>query len=174
MPLADEPAVPHWTSAGTLLLPIARAAWPPPAHGLRLDGVDFAPKGELHVTVVGRALGGELAIAMAADRHLRARIDASCRELCWAWRRGHAWWWLERRHDGGRRRAIVERIELPAMADFHAALGTWLRRTLPVPPPHVTLFTAGDANGIGVPDPQAWDQCVVRAVAAAELAGLVD
>jgi hypothetical protein len=38
------------------------------------------------------------------------------------------------------------------MARFHAALGALLGRALPVPPPHVTLYVHGDAEGIGVPD----------------------
>jgi hypothetical protein len=38
------------------------------------------------------------------------------------------------------------------MARFHGWLGQALGRALPVPPPHVTLYVRGDAEGIGVPD----------------------
>jgi hypothetical protein len=47
-------------------------------------------------------------------------------------------------------RSVIERLEMPAMARFHFALGQRLGRELAVPPPHVTLFTAGRAKGIGV------------------------
>ena len=40
------------------------------------------------------------------------------------------------------------------MAAFHQALGQLLGRALPVPPPHVTLYVAGTARGIGLPDPE--------------------
>ena len=162
-------ASPGWTAAGTLLLPIAAQAWPPPARGLRLDGIDFAAKTELHATVVGRALGARLKTAMAGDAALAVAIEATRATLDWSWSRGHAWWLLEKRSDATCKASIVEGIALPAMAAFHARLGALLGCTLPVPPPHVTLYTAGDADGIGVPDEATWRRCVVRELAATEL-----
>src|SRR3546814_3240457 len=38
--------------------------------------------------------------------------------------------------------SLVELVDLPAMAPFQRALGRLLGRQLPVPPPHVTLYTA--------------------------------
>src|SRR3546814_4335253 len=71
-------------------------------------------------------------------------------------------WDLERRDDwlllrkplsGNGRAAIahalIELVELPAMAPFQRALGRLLGRQLPLPPPHVTLYTAGRPQGIG-------------------------
>src|SRR3546814_5090487 len=75
-------------------------------------------------------------------------------------------WDLERRDDwlllrkplsGNGRAAIahalIELVELPAMAPFQRALGRLLGRQLPLPPPHVTLYTAGRPQGIGVSSP---------------------
>lgn len=166
---AAGPAAPQWTPAGTLLLRIDPAAWPPPRQGLRLDGVDFAPKTELHATIVGRALGARLQAAMAADTALAARVEALRTACDWSWTRAGAWWLLRKSDAGTTKASIVERIALPAMARFHARLGELLGHVLPVPPPHVTLYTAGDAEGIGVPDAAAWSRHAVRQVAAGEL-----
>ena len=46
--------------------------------------------------------------------------------------------------------SVIERVELPAMASFHRVLGCLLGRELPAPPPHVTLYVAGQPHGIGV------------------------
>lgn len=162
------PSTPRWTAAGTLLLPLDGAAWPP-LPPLRLDGIDFAPKRELHATIVGTALGARVRAALAVAPALRARIDALCAGLDWRWARGHAWWLL--RDDAARpcRASVVEELALPAMARFHAGLGGLLGAALPVPPPHVTLYTAGDARGIGVPDAAAWQRLATRALDAGEL-----
>jgi hypothetical protein len=163
------PMRPHWSNAGTLLLAIAPEAWPPPSRGARMDGIDFAPKTELHVTIVGRALGAELRTAIAADPGLATAIDATLASLDWSWTRDRAWWLLRKREGATQKASIVETVALPAMQRFHARLGQLLGRTLPVPPPHVTLYVAGGPEGIGVPDDATWRRYVVRAVSADEL-----
>ena len=159
----------HWSDAGTLLLAIAPDAWRPPSRGVRVDEIDFAPKTELHATIVGRGLGAEVRAAMAGDDALESAIDAAMASLDWSWIRRRAWWLLCKRDGRAAKASIVETIELPAMHGFHARLGTLLGRALPVPPPHVTLYVAGDPEGIGVPDGEAWRRYVVRTISADEL-----
>lgn len=155
---------PAWTDAGTLLLPVPAATWPPPATPLRLDGIAFAPKRELHLTLVGRALGAAL-----RDAGLCAMALSACAELDWRFVRLHRWLRLERRAGGRRRHSIIELVELPAMAALHVRLGAALGRAPAVPPAHVTLYTAGDDRGIGVPDAATLARCTVRSVDAGEL-----
>jgi len=161
---------PHWTRAGTLLMAVPRREWPPPTRALRLDALSLRPKRELHLTIVGRALGADIADAAAADSDLRRAVDRAVRDLDWRWTRLRTWQLLAKNDDGAMRHALIELVELPAMADFHARLGALLDRALPVPPPHVTLWTAGDARGIGVPDPDTLERLTLREVAAEELA----
>ena len=163
------PMQPHWTDAGTLLLPITPQAWPPPRRGVDVDGSDFAPKRELHATVLGRALGARVRMAMAGNPALGTALDAVAASLDWSWTRDRAWWLLRKREGDAEKASIVETIALPAMQPFHARLGQLLGTTLPVPLPHVTLYVAGDPEGIGVPDGEAWRRYVVRAISADEL-----
>lgn len=139
----------------TLLLPLDPRQWPPPACGIRLDGIDFAPKPELHVTLIGSRLGRELHAALA-PAFLRAQLERAFAAQDWRFTRSGRWLLLTQRTGNGQdagawRNSIIEPVELPAMRPFHAALGRLLGRQLPVPPPHVTLYTAGDARGIGLP-----------------------
>jgi hypothetical protein len=163
---------PGWSAARTLVLPVPVAAWAPPREGMTLDGVALEPKRELHVTLAGGALGRELYLARgerALERAARAAFEAQD----WSFvRRGR--WLLLRKPAGGANRttalhSIIECIDMPGMARFHAALGGLLGRQLPVPPPHVTLFTAGKAEGIGLASARQLRGYVVREVTDGEL-----
>lgn len=169
---SPTPVWPGWTPQKTLLLPIDPGTWAPPVAGVRVDAQNFAPKPELHVTLVGRRLG-QLLLASPAERRYRTLVARTAFEaLDWRWRRTQQLLWLEKHGAQGgpddRMHALVELIELPAMADFHRQLGTLLGRELPVPPPHVTLYTAGKARGIGVPTQAALREFTVRAVSPSE------
>ena len=161
------PTIPH-----ALVLPIAPEHWPPPRAAIEIDGVPLAPKPELHVTLVGRALGAELHAAFGdrAEGLVAAARDAHD----WGFKRRGDWLLLRKplTVDGHAviAHSLVERVDLPAMAPFHRALGRLLGRQLPLPPPHVTLYTAGRAQGIGVSSPARLRAFAVRHVTAAELA----
>ncbi|MFL6591872.1 MAG: hypothetical protein ACJ8GK_04090 [Luteimonas sp.] len=160
---------PRWTAARTLLLPLPAQAWRSLPAQLRLDGFDLRRKGELHATIVGRALGARIRERMAADARMRDAVTEAIAGLDWQWQRCRAWALLEKR-DGARcRRSLVEHLRMPAMADFHRRLGTLLDQTLPVPPPHVTLYIGGGAKGIGLPDEATLERLRLRAVDATDL-----
>jgi hypothetical protein len=140
---------PGWSDENTLLLPVDDA---PPARTLTLGGREFAPKDELHVTLVGRALGDEL-------RHvLGERRDAATRPafeaLDWSYRRSGRGVLVERPGAGDGMRAtatVIEPIEMPALDFYYRWLGSLLGRELAVPPAHITLYTLDGARGIGIP-----------------------
>ena len=155
---------PAWTDAGTLLLPVPATTWPPPSMPLRLDGIAFVPKRELHVTLVGRALGADLRASGLCEA-----VASAGAALDWRFSRNGRWLRLQKRAEGRRRDSIIELVELPAMAALYARLATLLGRQPPVPPPHVTLYTGGDDQGIGVPDAATLARCTVRRVDAGEL-----
>lgn len=165
---------PGWSPERTLVLPVPVAAWAAPAAGVTLDGVALEPKRELHVTLVGGALGRELHSALAPARLERASRDAF-QAQDWTFARSGRWLLLRKASgEAGKSDAfhsVIECIGMPAMVRFHAALGVLLGRQLPAPPPHVTLFTAGKAGGIGVASLRQLRAYVVREVGSAELGG---
>jgi len=173
MPIELAPKWPGWSQQKTLLLPIDASEWPAPTQPVLLDGQHFVPKPELHVTLVGRALGQHL-LASLGERRYRTLVARTAYEsLDWPYVRSGVMLRLEKHGaEGGpddRMGALIELVKLPAMADFHRQLGLLLGRELPVPPPHVTLYTAGKAKGIGIPNANALREFTVRPVDAAEL-----
>ena len=147
---------PGWTRQHTLLLPVPAADWPPPAGPVTIDGCTLQPKHELHITLVGKALGRRLQDAAQSGAIAPDAARAAFEREDWRWTRtGHRTLLHAppRRRGGPGRHALVEHVELPAMARFHGALGALLGSDLPVPPPHVTLYVAGSRQGIGLPDP---------------------
>ena len=165
-------ALARLTPQHTLVLPIPPRAWPPPAQPVMLDGLRFAPKRELHITLVGSALGRELRAAVAGSS-LDSIIAAAVAAQDWHFtRRGRLLRLQTSIEDASAPPtvgSIIELIDLPAMAPFHAALARLLDRPLPVPPPHVTLYTQGSANGIGVASDADLQRMTVRTIDAAEL-----
>ncbi|GAB2517990.1 hypothetical protein [Lysobacter humi (ex Lee et al. 2017)] len=159
---------PGWSDDDTLLLALDDA---PPAQSVEIDGRRFQPKDELHVTLVGRALGAEL------RRALGGRLEAATRPAFEALDWSHAYTG-ERRlieasctGDDGRRgpvASIIELVELPALPFFHRWLGELLGRQVAVPPPHVTLYTHGRARGIGLATPRLLRARTRRVLDAAE------
>ena len=158
---------PGWGGERSLVVPVPRDAWPPPASPLRHAGLAFAPKAELHVTVVGRTLGARLHAAIVAGALREADVREAFAAGPWRLRRSGRRMHLHRDATAEKPAAdsIVEPVALPAMARFHHRLGALLGYTLPVPPPHVTLFVAGDGDGIGVPDREAWEGLQPRCLA---------
>jgi hypothetical protein len=162
-------AWPGWSARKTLVLPIRPREWPPPRGALELDALRLRPKRELHVTLIGTTLAQALRDAgWVRTRAIRDAFTA----LDWRYVRTGVLLLLCQPAGGGHARAhsLIERIELPAMADFHKALAGLLQRRLPVPPPHVTLYTAGRHSGIGLPDERSLQRYRVRTVGHEELA----
>ena len=147
---------PGWTKQDTLLLPIPVDAWPPPDAPVTIGGTTLQPKRELHVTLVGRRLGRELRAAADAGRIPADAVRKAFEAHDWTWTATGERTRLRappKRRGDPARHALIELLDLPAMAAFHADLGELLGRALPVPPPHVTLYVAGTRQGIGLPDP---------------------
>ena len=148
-------AWPGWGANAAVVVAIDAMDWAPPREPCVVDGQAFAPKHELHVTVIGKALGAQLQAELAGGR-----IDAAAVRSAFAgqrWRLRRSGWRIRLRKPADaagkpQRESIIEPVALPAMARLHARLGRLLRRSLPVPPPHVTLYVRGDEEGIGVPD----------------------
>ena len=151
----DRARWPGWTRQHTLLLPVPPEEWPPPEAPVTVDGLTLHPKRELHITLVGNQLGTALRIAAQSGDVERDAVRAAFEREDWRWSRTGRRTLLRaapKRRGGPERHALVEHVDLPAMARFHATLGDLLGRDLPVPPPHVTLYVAGTDQGIGLPD----------------------
>lgn len=170
----NAPPWPGWTPQKTLVLPIPRERWPPPSAPVSIDGITFQPKRELHVTLVSRGLGQALHGEPGRRGHRVQSVRQVFSKFDWDFSRTGEMLRLEKRELAGRGRgrvigSIIEHIDLPALPRFYDELAELLERRIAIPPPHVTLYTSGRAQGIAVPDVATLQRLTVRQVDPAEL-----
>lgn len=136
-----------------------------------LEGIALQRRHEFHVTLVDTALAGRLHEHSGSQslQSLRSRLRGLAAALDWRYARSGEYWLLSDDSDARMRRSLIERIAQPAQQCFRAALADWLGVALPAPFPHVTVYTCGEAAGIGVFDAAAFERLRVRAWAPGEL-----
>lgn len=140
---------PGFRPDGGLLLPLRVEEFltglPP---SLAWQGPTLERKDECHVTVLNRACGNAARDALG---------DAGVRRLF------EDQGWILNRTGGARllRKpgtpdafTLIEDVDLPALNAFREAMSRAMSAELPAVPPHVTLYTAGKPEGIGLPDRQ--------------------
>jgi hypothetical protein len=163
---------PGTTSEGALLLHLDAVDYVFAPELLTLPECTLARKREFHVTVLGRAAGAAITAAVSADR-----LAAAWHEHDWRLKRTGVCRLLRRLQpaESGDRGieavtawSVIETIELPAMNAFRLAVARLARTELPIAPPHVTLYVAGDPGGIGVPDHTALAALTARLLTPAE------
>ena len=140
--------------------------YPPTLH---VEGRELRLKEELHLTVMNRALSARLKAhprASVLQATVRAFMDAVGGSLCERLT-DTAWVLWE-----GEALTVAAPLELPEMLSLYLRLS---EMGLPVAPPapHITLYMAGTAKGIGVQDEVALSQhllfrCTLRELLVAE------
>lgn len=146
---------------GGLILPLPAndfSAMPP--H-LQLGALKFTSKPEFHATLLNRKVGARVLMALG-DEGARQIFE----EGDWTWHRtGEGFLIQEEAANAGTTRAsLIERLELPELARFRGKLSRQTGIPLPEVVPHVTLFTAGDERGIGIPDLKTFRDLLVASV----------
>jgi hypothetical protein len=175
-----------FTEIRTLIMPLQRDVFGLSQEKIQFRGHIFDPKDEVHITVVGRALGQELEEALEANPRLITRLKKEVEEAAW---RRDGWSYRKRdelyhvSQDKQRSNAqgevevihaesIILMIEAPGIEEFYEKLGQMLEKDLKVPPVHVTLYTYGDPFGIALPTQAAFEEFVTRRVYPGELGRL--
>lgn len=162
--------LPEFAATGALVLSLdARLMQPPTAPRVRLGGHWLRRKDEFHVTVLSRALGPQLR-ALLDEPALQVALAA----LDWRVERLHEYDLLNKLkpavHGAVACYSVVEHVRVPGMEALYTAIAERRPDFPPCPPPHVTHYVLGDANGIGVPDAASLQAFRVRSVPEAELA----
>ena len=151
----------HGFMEGGLILPLPAndfSAMPP--H-LQLGALKFTSKPEFHATLLNRKVGARVLMALG-DEGARQVFE----EGDWTWRRtGEGFLIQEEDANAGTTRAsLIERLDLPELARFRGKLSRQTGIPMPEVVPHVTLFTAGDERGIGIPDLKTFRDLLVASV----------
>jgi hypothetical protein len=162
---------PGLAPTGALILPIPVQVWAPPASPVQLDGVRFAPKSELHVTLLGRDKLRRLYGESRLRRHaVRGALREAFQDSDWSFARNGPCLRMQKLRKGGARiGSIIELVDLPGLAAFVERVRAKTGVDVPPGPAHVTLYTSGDPRGIGVPDEAALRELTLREVGPEEL-----
>lgn len=175
-----------FTEIRTLLIPLRKKDFGLSEEKVQFRGQIFDPKDEVHITVVGRALGQELEEAIETIPRLKAKLTKAVKEAAWhkqdwSYKKKDEIYHVSREKEQANPRGEVEvihaesiilMIEAPGIQEFYLILSELLGKDLEVPPVHVTLYTYGDPFGIGLPTQAVFEEFVTGRVFAGELRGL--
>jgi hypothetical protein len=157
-----QPPWPGFGAPGSLVLPLPATSFASLPDELRLDdGLLLARKREFHVTLFDSKVGARLHEPAAGGAPAQA-LAGLFAGFDWQWRsRGERWLLLDAAHEPARH-SVIELIEMPALAEFRAAVGVLLGEPLPATPAHVTLYVAPGQRGIGIRDFDAFERLRLR------------
>ena len=139
---------------GGLTIPLPANWFMPAASTLDLDGVSLRLKGEFHITLLDQAAGLQILDALE-EGQVRKFFEGEDWGISHT---GNGVVLRKYKTDSGATivcHSLIELVKLPAMQRFRAEVANAAGVALPEAPPHVTLYTAGDPKGIGLPHEQA-------------------
>jgi hypothetical protein len=133
---------------GTLLLRLRKDEVGLGEQPVTYQGKHFQPKDEVHITVVGSALGEELreALDVAGRASTFANLVAA---TDWRYTLLDGWHHVVRRGDEPAE-SIIRMVEVPTLPIFYAQLEVLAGLSIPPRPAHITLYTWRDDGGIGI------------------------
>jgi hypothetical protein len=133
---------------GTLLLRLRKDEVGLGEQPLAFQGKRFQPKDEVHITIVGSALGEELRDALDSAGRASA-FDSLVAATDWRYTLLDRWHHVVRRGDEPAE-SIVRMVEVPSLPTFYAQLEALAGLSIPPRPAHITLYTWRDDGGIGI------------------------
>lgn len=108
--------------------------------------LNFKPKDEYHVTVIGLDLA-----TVIANSDSKGRVQALINNFSWTIEFSNEYIELVKDDDNGiHRQSIILLVTVPELSRFFSELNNILGKHIDLPPAHITLFTKNYDNGIGV------------------------
>ncbi len=148
-----ERATPRFDAkTGTILLDIRDETLIDSDEAAQLAAEGFQPKVELHQTVIGFKQGRQIKKAIKARPELADQIAELAETTEWGAQPTGERYRLRKQYEGEDepRESIIEMVETPGAGGFIAQLNELTGLALEEQPPHVTLYTKGNPQGIGV------------------------
>lgn len=131
------------------------------------QGKQFKAKDEVHITVIGSALGEQL-LAALQDEERRRSFHHLVAATDWRYRLLDQWRHVVRGGDEPAE-SIVRMVAAPPLPSFYRALEELTGLSIPPRPAHITLYTRGDDGGIGIATWDEFEELVAGAVDPATL-----
>lgn len=125
----------------------------PDGYGYRAEPVRyqeriFAPKQELHITVIGRPGATVLLEFLSQHPERLPAVQELVEQTDWRFGKRRELYHVQKEPGV---ETIIQMVELPALEAFFQAVNGLLGQELPLPPAHVTQYMRGTETGIGLP-----------------------
>jgi hypothetical protein len=147
---------------GTLLLRLRKEDVGLGAEAVTYQGHRFQPKDEVHITVIGSALG-ETLLATLKGEDRRRRFDSLVTATNWDYQLLDRWHHVVRQGEQAAE-SIIRMVAVPPLPAFYTALESITGLSIPPRPAHITLYTRGDDSGIGIATWDEFEQLVAGAI----------
>jgi len=136
---------------GRILLPLPPGDFGAYSPVVEIAGRTFSAKAEYHITLVGSDLAATIAALPAGRSRLLGLLAEVGGWPPWRYRLLDEYVHVRKVEGELTNESIVVMAEVDQAAEFYDALDRLAAAPLPRPPLHVTLYTCGDARGIGLP-----------------------
>jgi hypothetical protein len=121
---------------------------------VRYQGKTFAPKDELHITILSQDTAAVVADYIAQEPEDAGTIHGLIDSVRWSFHK------LETYHHlrDGEEETIIQMVEVPELPGFFQELSRIVGQGLILPPAHVTLYMHNSEKGIGLPSHEVMEQ----------------
>lgn len=159
---ADRVEWPGFNDTGSILLPLPTAQFQHLAPEIQVEGNSYKRKPEFHVTLMNKRLGRALERTVKHNPAQYAALEKAYLSNDWSLQQTDELRLIRREKTGpdGKtitQQSIVRMLHMPGLQEFYANLkqAGLLNPAVPLPPPHVTLYTRNCDSGISIPDSDA-------------------
>ena len=137
---------------GTLLLGLGGIENLAPNLLEDISKLGFTPKAELHLTIIGYKQGNMLKRVIIDNPELAEKIAILAQSIDWNIQSTKERYMLTKQYNGEdtQRQSIIEMVICLENEDFINQLNTITGLNLEEQPPHVTVATKGNPQGIGI------------------------
>jgi len=150
---------PGFSETGSILLPLSSGQFEQLAPLIEIEGQQFEIKDEFHITVMSKKSGANLEMTVLHDPVKHAELARAYKSTNWSFHETSELRLIQREkpnRDGEmiKQQSIIVVLKMPGLDNFYNALkeASLIDASIPVPPPHLTLYTNNCDSGIGIPD----------------------
>ena len=174
---------PGFNEQQTVIIPLGKSSFDVSDHPVIVQGEQFKPKDELHITLIGKTLGRLLLEKIAHCPEIEMQLEQAFQNIDWSTKQTGPSHILARTkekmgNDGvailETQKSIILQLGMPGMEAFYDYLKSQdlINSAYPAPPPHVTLYTWNCPSGIGVSSAEMLDDLSEEILSLSELKDL--
>lgn len=161
---------PGFTETGSVLIRLVPESFRFSSNTIAINGVTYEAKHELHITLAGSNSGQILKEKILLDQSVNDTLKHIFESIDWRFSLSGPVHVLSRKKDSILQGSVIMLINMPGISEFYQLVkkAGIMDPEIPVPPPHITLYTYNCPRGISVPGPEALDALSVKTLTLAE------